>query len=161
MGVPAGNKSLLRFRLLAEFVNPLEPEEGTPLWLMDRSLRNSSPWMGKEAGSCMVVHVEQQSSVTLGKTFMMEHAEFIVTVGFRPEGWISNLGNGGRDRLNGWTREICDQMDDGSMLDGKGHPLPDDAAPVFLRPEAFQYGCADFNAVTFGVFEGKEEQAHA
>ena len=80
------NKNILRFNVHLETANMVFAEGNSPLRLLHKI--NSTEWMGKEAGSCMVVDIPQKQPVPLGKTALMDHVEFLVVVGYRPEGWI-------------------------------------------------------------------------
>jgi hypothetical protein len=152
-----GNKSVLRFRVHLERPNPLSENDKTPWQLL-----NTVAWMGKEPKSCRVIDIKQAAAAPMSKAAssedggsLIDHAEYLVLVGYRPHGWISNVKNNGRDRLNGWQVEIRDQMNDGTLLDGKGQPLPLGSEPVFLKFEQNHY--ADFNEYEFGEFLGESE----
>lgn len=84
---------------------------------------------------------------------MISHAEFAVKVGYRPDGWISAVELGGRERLNGWRYERQDETPDGTLLDGKGHPLPPGAEPVYSSFRTAEWG--DFDGVDFGELVGE------
>ena len=84
MSLLDGNKTILKFNLLSESVNILSQEGNSPWRLMNKL--NSTEWMGKEAASCRVIDIQQKKAVPVGKTGMMDHAEFLVLVGYRPEG---------------------------------------------------------------------------
>jgi hypothetical protein len=144
----AGNKSVLKFNLLSESASVLSPTSNSPLRLLN--LLNSKEWMGKKPGSCRVVDFKQDKPVPLGKTAMMDHAEFLLFVGYRPNGWISDVKDDGRQRLNGWNLEVRDQKNDGTLLDGHGQPLPPGAEAVYLRFEMCHL--VDFNDYEFGHF---------
>ena len=152
MSLLDGNKSVLRFNLLMESVN-LVPGEGSFPWRIPSKI-NSTPWMDKEPESCMVVEFKQKEPVPIGKTAMMDHAEFKILVGYRPHGWISDEKHGGRERLNGWHLEIIARTNDGTLLDGAGKPLPPGQEPVFLCYNVYEL--ADFNDYDFGNFLGEE-----
>ena len=56
----------------------------------------------------------------------------------------------GDTKYDGWTAMMLDRMKDGTLLDGKGKPLPAGAPPVYLP---FQlYKDVDFNNLDFGEF---------
>ena len=152
MGLLDGNKTLLRFTLVMESVNVETVLANSPLSLLNKL--NSFRWMGKDPETCMVVNFEQKEPVPLGKTAVMDHAEFLILVGYRPEGWISDLTDAEDQRLNGWHREMLDRRSDGSLLDGHGNDLPAGAAPVWLRFRAYE--AIDFNEYDFGHFLGEE-----
>jgi hypothetical protein len=82
MSLIDGNKSVLKFNLLAESLNILSPKGKSPWQLMNKL--NSADWMDKEPGSCRVIDIQQKQSVPVGKTAMMDHAEFLILVGYRP-----------------------------------------------------------------------------
>jgi hypothetical protein len=150
--IPSGNKTVLRFSLIAESINVASQKDVSPCGLLNKL--NSVEWMGKEPGSCRVIHIQQKESVPVGKTAMMDHAEFLVFVGYRPHGWISDVKDGGRQRLNGWRLEVRDQRNDGTLLDGHGKPLPEGAEPVYLTYEI--YHLADYSNCDFGTFLGEQ-----
>ncbi len=58
MGLLDGNKSVLKFNLLAESLNILSPKAKSAWQPMN--LLNSTEWMGKEPGSCRVIDVQQK-----------------------------------------------------------------------------------------------------
>ncbi len=146
-----GNKSVLKFTLIMESANLVFAEGNSPWRLLNKI--NSTRWMAKEPESCMVVDIKQKEPVPLGKTAMMDHAEFTIVVGYRPRGWISGEKDNGRQRLNGWDLELRDQTNDGTLLDGSGNPLPAGAEPVYLRYSVYE--TRDFNDYDFGDFEGE------
>jgi hypothetical protein len=121
MGLLDGNKSVLKFNLIAEPLNPVSPKGKTPWQLMN--LLNSTQWMGKEPSSCRVVDIQQKKPVPMGKTAAIDHAEFLLLVGYRPAGWISDSKNDGLQRNNGWKLEVLDRRSDGTLLDGNGNPV--------------------------------------
>jgi hypothetical protein len=147
-----GNKTVLRFRLIAESLNLGSPDTMTPWGLLNKL--NSTEWMGKEPGSCRVVHIQQKEPVSAGKTAMLDHAEFLVYVGYRPDGWISDTKNDGRQRLNGWKLEVRDEKQDGTLLDGHGGPLAPGATPVYRAFEMLHL--ADYTKYAFGTFLGED-----
>ena len=146
------NKSVLKFNLIMESANLVIAEGNSP-WLL-LSKVNTTEWMDKEPESCMVVDIKQKEPVPKGRTAMMDHAEFTIFVGYRPEGWLSNEKDGGRQRLNGWQMEVRDQMNDGTLLDGAGKSLPPGGEPVYLPFSVYEL--ADFNEYDFGHFLGEE-----
>jgi hypothetical protein len=152
MSLLDGNKAILRFNIHLESASMVFAEGNSPWRLMNKI--NSTQWMGKEAGSSMLVDIQQKQPVPLGKTAMMDHAEFLVVVGYRPDGWISDIKDGGRQRLNGWQLEVRDQMNDGTLLDGHGRPLPPGGVPVYLRFRVYE--SADYNDYDFGDFLGEQ-----
>ncbi len=152
MSFSSGNKRVLKFTLIMESANLVSEEVNSPWRLLNKI--NSTTWMGKEPESCMIVDVKQKKSVPFGKTAMIDHAEFTILVGYRPPGWISDEKHEGRQRLNGWDLEVCDQMNDGTLLDGSGKPLPVCDELVYLRYKTRE--TADFNDYDFGDFEGEE-----
>ena len=78
----------------------------------------------------------------------------LVRRGYRPDGWISDTKDGGRQRLNGWQLEVRDQMNDGTLLDGHGKPLPLGEAPVYQRYHVCEL--ANYNEYEFGDFLGEQ-----
>ena len=152
MGLRDENKTVLTFNLLMESANILGAEENSP-WQLRNKL-NSTAWMGKEPESCMVVDIKQKEAIPVGKTAMMDHVEFTIYVGYRPRGWISGEKREGLQRLNSWQLEVRDQMNDGTLLDGAGKPLPVGHPPVYLPYDIYEL--ADFNDYDFGHFLGDE-----
>lgn len=115
-----GNKSVLRFRLHAESHHLIRSVQSGP-WAL-RNYRNSSTWMGKEPGSCMIIHIEPEHLAAFDPP-VLNHVEAIIEVGYRPRGWISTDEDG--TRRDGWARDLGDKTFD-------------------------EYPLADFNAVEFG-----------
>jgi hypothetical protein len=152
MSLLDGNKSILKFTLIMESANPGCDEDNSPWRLFNKI--NSTRWMDKEPESCKVVDIKQMKPVPVGKTAMMDHAEFEIMVGYRPRGWISDKKNNCRQRLNGWVLEVCDQTNNGILLNGSGKPLLAGKEPVYLRYNVYE--TADFNDYDFGHFEGEE-----
>ncbi|MEX0728910.1 MAG: hypothetical protein WEB58_17750 [Planctomycetaceae bacterium] len=137
MSLKDENKEIFSFNLLAE------PGSGkTPLELL--GLLNATTWNDKEPESCMVVEISQKTPVTTYQT-----AEFIITVGYRPRGYISDIRDNGRQRLNGWQLEVRNQRNDGTLLDGNGETLRLGAEPVYLGYDI--YHVEEFNDVDFGM----------
>lgn len=138
MSLKDENKEMFTFNLLSE------PGTGGRSPLQVLGLLNATPWNGKEAESCMVVDINQKEPVTANQT-----AEFTITIGYRPKGYISDVRDGGRQRLNGWQLEARDQKNDGTLLDGNGQPLPPGGEPVYHPFDI--YHTAEFNDFDFGT----------
>jgi hypothetical protein len=149
-----GCKSVLKFSVLAESINRPDAPTDSPWRLLLGGNVNSTEWMGKEPASCKVIDVQQAAPAPRGKTALIDHAEFLVTVGYKPPGWISPFPGRDDQRYNGWDIEVLDRTAEGVLLDGKGSPLPPGAEPVYLRFTA--YVPADFNLYDFGTFLGEE-----
>ncbi len=101
----------------------------------------------------MVVGVDWVQSAPVGNTAVINHAEFVATVGYRPVGGISDARLDGRKRLNGWFKERLHETADDPYLDGHGQPLPPGAEPVFVRSKVYRH--AEYNDFKFGTFEGE------
>jgi hypothetical protein len=142
---------VLKFRLKArDFNNVWEtffPEGQTRL--------NSKEWRGKEPRSCGVVGLSGHGS---GGT---EESLVYITVAYRPKGYIYFVGD---TKYDGWTAMMLDRTRDGTLLDGKGTPLPPGAPPVYLPFEIYKE--ADYNELDFGDFieevegPGVERRSH-
>jgi hypothetical protein len=102
---------------------------------------NSTEWRGKEPRSCGVVGLHGKDSG--GKEDSYVH----VTVAYRPKGYVYFVGN---TKYDGWTAMMLDRAKDGTLLDGKGQPLPAGAPPIYLPFE--MYKDTDFNLLDFGEF---------
>ncbi|MCA9125113.1 MAG: hypothetical protein H6822_02000 [Planctomycetaceae bacterium] len=139
MDLLGGNKSILKFRLIAP-VGYM-----TKFWQLSNKL-NATEWMGKEPESCRIIDFQQKEPVHAG-----QNADFSIAVGYRPHGWISDMLDDGSRRYNGWAIEPRDQKQDGTMLDGSGNPLTAGADPVYLHFNVFHL--AEFNAYDFGRLE--------
>lgn len=109
---------------------------------------NETEWLGKEPGSCKLMDFKQKEPVPMGGTF-----EFEVYVEYKPQGCITI--NRGGFWYDGWKLRHIDVKRDGTLLDGKGQPLPSGADPVFLSWNV--YKTTDFNKYDFGKFLGEEE----
>ena len=75
-----------------------------------------------------------------------------IEVSYRPKGCITYVGD---TQYDGWTAMILDRALDGTLLDGKGNPLPDGRPPVYLAKEV--YPDIDFNELDFGEFVDETE----
>ncbi len=146
------DKSTLRFRLIAENFSPVKSAGGL-FSIMDRT--NSTEWMGKEPRSCRIVHFEQVKPVAMRRGSPMPAVEFVIHVGYRPDGWISNVLHEGKQRNNGWDIERLNETADGVLLDEDGGPLRDDREPVYRKFAA--HLSDDFNRIDFGTLEGEDE----
>lgn len=141
------NKSVLKFCLtVGDVIEGCSDESALSLL----NVTNETEWMGKEPKSCRLIDMKQDKSTPIGSP-----VRFVILVGYRPHGWISDIRNDGRDRNNGWMLEIRDQTNDGTLLDGHGKPLTEGAEPVFLLYEHLH--TAEFNDYDFGKFLGELE----
>jgi len=99
MSLLDGNKSVLRFTLIMESANLVCAEGNSPWRLLNKI--NSTRWMNKKPESCLVVDIKQKEPVPVGRTAMMDHAEFTIVVGYRPRALINGGKHKGRQRLTG------------------------------------------------------------
>ena len=139
------NERILRFEIRATG-NPLEIWDR--LHLHGRTLLNRTAWRGKEPRTCGIVGAS-------GKPYRPGSNEpkvFEVRVAYRPPGCITYTGD---TRYDGWTAMLIDRAPDGTLLDGKGSPLPLGKPPVYLPFEL--YDDVEFNDIDFGEFLGEEE----
>jgi hypothetical protein len=114
-----------------------------------RIVLNSTEWRGKEPRSCGVTNVRSHTYTGRDKGPIPVDVE----VTYRPKGCITFVGD---TKYDGWTAMMLDRQPDGTLLDGKGQPLPDGAPPVYL---GFQmYKEMDFNEIDFGEFVGESEK---
>src|SRR5687768_8701331 len=91
---------------------------------------NRTEWMGKEPRSCGVTNMVGEEGV------------IDIEVSYRPKGSITFTGT---TKYDGWTALMLDRMQDGTLLDGKGKPLPDGERPVYREHEI--YCDIDFNEI--------------
>lgn len=126
---------------------------GNPMEVMARfhpkgqTVLNSKEWRGKEPRSCGVTRVKGRPH-SIGS----ESLVFDIEVNYRPKGAITFVGD---TRYDGWTAMILDRMNDGTLLDGNGKPLPEGHPPVYLPFEL--HPDVDYNAIDFGEFVGETE----
>jgi hypothetical protein len=107
---------------------------------------NSLPWKGKEPESCKRVEFNQAKPVSRS-----EQTEFIFTVSCRPrrsagvpeghDAWAGLWSEG-------WKIKHLNISKDGTLLDAKGNPLPEDRPPVVV--ECSLYKTVDYNRFDFG-----------
>lgn len=109
---------------------------------------NSTEWRGKEPRTCAVTSVKGRP-YTAGTPGPIT---FDVEVTYKPKGYISYAG---ATKYDGWTALVIDRAQDGTLLDGKGAPLPEGAPPVYIARE--MYGETDFHKLDFGEFVGETE----
>jgi len=121
-------------------MNRFNPEGGRAL--------NRTEWRGKEPRSCAVTDVK----VGPNSTGSAERYIADIEVTYRPKGCITFVGS---TKYDGWTAMMLDRRPDGTLLDGRGNPLPDGAEPVYLTFEV--YKDLDFNQIDFGKFVGEDE----
>src|SRR5262249_8672440 len=134
-----------------ESVNPTSPGDSSVWRLLNKA--NRTAWMGREPESCVVISIDQKEAVPIGRTATIDHAEFIVLVGYRPHGWISDVKDGETQRRIGGLIERRSEMPDGPLLDGTGKPLPPGAEPVYRSFRG--HDVADFNVYDLGEFLGE------
>ena len=84
---------------------------------------------------------------------MGDYAEFQILVEYKPKGCIT--WDRGGFWYDGWKLRHINIKRDGTLLDGKGKPLPAGADPVFQSWNV--YATTDFNKYDFGKFLGEEE----
>jgi hypothetical protein len=122
-------KQLLRFQYHSNDDPRTDARERTLMMV------NSRPWMGKEAGTCMVEDFDLQC-----REGGIERG--LITVRYRPHGWA--------------IRRIA-RTDNGCLADEQGNPLPEGQEPVFLEFEV--YPRTDFNDLNFGIRLPEREEA--
>jgi hypothetical protein len=120
--------------------NPLDPFN--MFFPKGQHVLNRSEWRGKEPRSCAVTGLRSGPQSQAG-----EKTTFEVEVSYRPKGHITYVGN---TKYDGWTMLALDKTKDGTLLDGRGKPLPDDAPPVYLPFEVYED--VEFNDLNFGDF---------
>ncbi len=108
---------------------------------------NSAVWRGKEPRTCAVTGVKSRSRYANDPT----PYTFDIEVTYRPPGFITYVGN---TRYIGWAAMVLDRAKDGTLLDGKGMPLPEGRSPVYIPHEV--YHGVDFNDLDFGRFESEQ-----
>jgi hypothetical protein len=141
--MPGSKQSVLRFVMRST---------GNPFDLMSRfhpkgkTVLNRTEWRGKERRSCGVSSV-QMRPYSAGSN---EPRVVDVEVSYRPKGCIVYVGN---TKYDGWTALVVDRKPDGTLLDGRGNPLPEGAEPVYRAFEVYED--VDFNEMDFGEFVGE------
>jgi|ERR1700733_15274540 len=138
------NERLLKFRRKTS--NMMDVWD--TLFPKGQTLLNSTEWRGKGPRSCGVVNVHGQG-VAGNKEMSVD-----IVVAYRPKGYIYYVGN---TKYDGWTAMMLDRTKDGTLLDGKGKPLPAGEPPVYLPFE--MYKDVDFNTLDFGEFIEEVEGA--
>jgi len=143
--MPTTRPTILRFKLKST---------GSPLDLMEtflpqgQTVLNRTEWRGKEPRSCGITNV----SIQPYKHGSIEPKTVDIEVTYRPKGCISFIG---RTKYDGWTARVIDRMQDGTLLDGHGKPLPEGEEPVYLSFEL--HHDVDFNAIDFGELVTESE----
>lgn len=144
MMATAINESTLKFLIRSgehphSVMNRMHPDGET--------LLNSTEWRGKPPRSCAIRGIH---AVTGGGHVGAPNV--FVDVVCRPKGFKSYVGH---TEYDGWDAVVVDRKSDGTLLDGKGLPLPDGQRPVTVQFRA--YRDMDFNAIDFGEFIGEVE----
>lgn len=139
------NQTILRFRLTTtenpfEIMQRFQPAGKTVL--------NRTEWRGKEPRSCAVTGLKIRPFAAGSHEAKVIDLE----VTYRPKGCIVFVGN---TKYDGWTAMVLGRKNDGTLLDGKGNPLPEGQPPVYLKYEVFND--IDFNELDFGGFIGEFE----
>lgn len=133
------NESILRFR-----VSVNDPREA-----FDRyhpggaTVLNRTTWREKPPRSCGITKVHTLPHRADDRSPWIAEIE----VSYRPKGCITYVGT---TKYDGWTAMMLDRTQDGTLLDGKGQPLPEGQPPVYLPVEVHKD--VDFNDVDFGEF---------
>jgi hypothetical protein len=143
--MPERRQTILQF-VLTSHDNPLEimyrflPE--------GRRVLNRIEWRGKEPRSCAVTNVTvRPRSAGSNEPYIAD-----IEVTYRPKGCITFVGG---TKYDGWTAMMLDRKKDGTLLDGRGNPLPESATAVYLTFEV--YNDVDFNQIEFGDFVGEHQ----
>jgi hypothetical protein len=111
-----------------------------------KTVLNRTEWRGKEPRSCGVTGVHMRA-YSAGSN---EPRTIDIEVSHRPKGCVIYVGN---TKYDGWTAMVVDRKADGTLLDGRGNPLPEGAEPVYLGFEV--HDDVDFNDIDFGEFVGE------
>jgi len=109
-------RSVMRFNLICESVN-------VPELFGFCNKTNSGPWMGKAKNTCKIRDFQQKRPQPQGKTALMDHAEFEISIEYRAPNCV--VEDHGGFWWEGWKLKHVDVKKDGTLLDGKGNPLPE------------------------------------
>jgi hypothetical protein len=111
-----------------------------------KAVLNRTSWRGKEPRSCGITSIKGRPRAVGSQA----PAAYDVEVTCRPKGCITYVSG---TRYDGWTMSVLDRAENGTLFDGKGHPLPEGHPPVYRQFEV--YDDVDFNELDFGEFVGE------